>query len=376
MTRSRRIVRGLALSFGVLVALALAAELTLRWQGFAPLEGARSEPTWSVLRASEDTLLAYELIPGATGRAFECDVRVNALGFRGPETSSGPVAGTRRIVVLGDSITFGNHLAEADTYCAVAQGTLEAQGHKVELLNLGLTGYDTLQEARCLEVRGLALKPELVVVGYCFNDAGTVSVELDQLERLQRYEHPLFTLRSAQWLALRLERARALRGVQELNEDTNFARLHVGTIDAVAADAELAASVKLVRERLAERDVPPPAWSPLAWYASDVHVGHLAHGMSELGRVARSGAVPVLVVLLPSLKEKPHLAAHEAAYALVEGLARRQGFDVLDLTQELRASDVDLRVLPKDFIHFNAEGQRRIGAALARELLARGYLER
>ncbi len=374
MSRARRLAKGLTISACVLAALALVVELGLRWRGFAPLEGVRADPTWSVLRASADPALGYELIPGAQGRAFECDVRVNSAGFRGPECTPRPAEGTRRVVVLGDSVTFGNHLAEEDTFCAVAQRTLVAQGLQVEFLNLGLTGYDTLQEARVLELRGLALEPDLVVVGYCFNDAGTVSVELEQLERLQRYDHPLFASRIAQGLAQRHERARVVRGVQELNEDANFALRHAGSIDEL--DPELEACVEQVARRLSERDAPPPAWSPLPWYASKVHVGHLKHGMAELGRVARAGGVPVLVVILPPLKEKPHLAAHEAAYALVETLARREGFDVLDLAAELRESDVELRVLPKDFIHFNAEGHRRIGEALARELGQRGLLAR
>ncbi len=373
--RASRTKTRLALSAAVMLALFLAVELTLRVQGFAPLEGARSDPTWSVLRASEDPVLAYELIPGARGQVFECDVRVNSFGFRGPEWAPVPAEGTRRIVVLGDSVTFGNHIAEGDTFCAVAERRLRAEGHAVEWLNLALTGYDTLQEARCLELHGLALKPGLVIVGYCMNDAGMVSVELEQLERLQRYDHPVFGLRVAQWFAQRHERTRVARGVQQRNEDASFARLNAGTMLEVALDAELSASVELVRRRLAERDSTPPAWSPLPWYASNAHVGRLAFGMAELGRVARLGGVPVLVVILPPLKEKPHLAAYEAAFALVERLARREGFDVLELASGLRTND-DLHVLPKDFIHFNVEGHRRIGETLARELVARGLLAR
>ena len=99
--RASRTRARLALSAAVLLALFLAVELTLRVRDFAPLESARSDPTWSVLRASEDPVLAYELIPGAQGRAFECDVRVNSFGFRGPECAPVPADGTRRIVVLG-----------------------------------------------------------------------------------------------------------------------------------------------------------------------------------------------------------------------------------------------------------------------------------
>jgi lysophospholipase L1-like esterase len=127
------------------------------------------------------------LVPGATQRfAFQGDprgyfdpgatltYRINTLGFRGPETSWEKPAGHLRVVGLGDSFTFGAGVRARDTFLAVLEDRLRADGgpHPVEVLNLGVGGADTEYEAGLLQHLGLRLSPDLVVLCFFLNDAG------------------------------------------------------------------------------------------------------------------------------------------------------------------------------------------------------------
>jgi len=77
-----------------------------------------------------------------------------------------------RIMVLGDSYTFGVGIAEEDRYTnQLEQHLREAYPHKnLEVLNFGLMGADTVMEHFILETTIGGLDPNLIVVGFYEND--------------------------------------------------------------------------------------------------------------------------------------------------------------------------------------------------------------
>ncbi|HJQ35398.1 MAG TPA: SGNH/GDSL hydrolase family protein [Pyrinomonadaceae bacterium] len=114
-------------------------------------------------------------------------VEKNSLGFR--EREVGPKAeGTFRVMVLGDSLTWGAGLAPEERYTALLERRLrEAHPDKrIEVLNFGLPGAPTTRERDVLLEYGKAVSPDLVVVGFCVNDpqpkAENYSPELDRFE--------------------------------------------------------------------------------------------------------------------------------------------------------------------------------------------------
>jgi len=114
--------------------------------------------------------LPYVLRPGE-GILFGAAVRVNRNGLRGPEITPTPAPGVRRVLVLGDSVVFGQGLPDDETLTAVLARDLGATGGaRWEVLNGGVPGYDTVAEVRFLEAVGLALQPAIVVVGASLND--------------------------------------------------------------------------------------------------------------------------------------------------------------------------------------------------------------
>jgi len=90
-------------------------------------------------------------------------------GYREPFEQ--PESNSYRIVLLGDSVTFGVTLPVAETYPALLhQGLNSFCATSVQTYNLAVPGYSTLQERLSLERKGLKLKPHLVVLAAVPND--------------------------------------------------------------------------------------------------------------------------------------------------------------------------------------------------------------
>lgn len=111
----------------------------------------------------------------------EYDVRVttNSVGMRGPrEYAIDAPPGTRRIVLLGDSFTFGFGVEDPEVVSAVLEDLLNARGDasRWEVINLGVSGFGQAEELVTWENRGRQYHPQMVVVLYFENDIGNNAV--------------------------------------------------------------------------------------------------------------------------------------------------------------------------------------------------------
>ncbi len=115
--------------------------------------------------------LPYRLRPGVEATFGGVRVRIDSLGLRGGAVPPTPAPGTVRILALGDSVVFGQGVAEDETVTTLLERRLaERWRMPVEVLNSGTQGYDTVAEAAYLAGPGLALAPGGVVVGMSLND--------------------------------------------------------------------------------------------------------------------------------------------------------------------------------------------------------------
>jgi lysophospholipase L1-like esterase len=97
--------------------------------------------------------------------------------MRDAEVSPGKPDDVLRIAFLGDSFTFAWGVEVAQGYADLLEGLLQQRlaaagdNRRVEVLNFGVPGYNTATEVACLEHKALALKPDLILLQYFFNDA-------------------------------------------------------------------------------------------------------------------------------------------------------------------------------------------------------------
>lgn len=99
-------------------------------------------------------------------------IRTNELGFRSPQISPARKDRTR-IVILGDSVSFGWAVREEDSWPRLLEEELNRasrSGTQFEVVNTGVVGYGTLQEAAVLAELGQQLNPDVVVLQFFPND--------------------------------------------------------------------------------------------------------------------------------------------------------------------------------------------------------------
>jgi lysophospholipase L1-like esterase len=99
-------------------------------------------------------------------------VHINALGLRGPETTREKPPGVYRIVCIGGSTTFGTGATSDDkSYPARLEALLNrlaetghaAEGIRYEVLNAGVSGYNSIDSLINLELRLVELQPDAVI---------------------------------------------------------------------------------------------------------------------------------------------------------------------------------------------------------------------
>jgi hypothetical protein len=154
--------------------------------------------------------------PQTLGRTDSWTIQNNSEGFRGPERVTGDAkANVLSIVCIGDSVTFGFNVDQPDTYPRQLEDVLVRRypGHRFEVVNAGVSGWSWLQGLRFLELRGLALRPDIVVIGHGSNDQFWPARVTDE-ERLHLLSGPL--ARAGRALARRLVDSNSFRLVERL----------------------------------------------------------------------------------------------------------------------------------------------------------------
>jgi lysophospholipase L1-like esterase len=96
-------------------------------------------------------------------------IETNSLGIRHAEL--GPKADDEfRVLVIGDSITFGDYVQYDETYTAMLEERLSGRSRRIVVINAGVPGASTSDELiQYLEIRE-AVDPDLVLVGMYLND--------------------------------------------------------------------------------------------------------------------------------------------------------------------------------------------------------------
>jgi len=109
----------------------------------------------------------------------------NLPSFRGDPPKRRKRKNTFRVVVLGDSYTWGSGVYPDDAYPRRLERRLSAvfDTYRAEVINWSRPGWNTSEQWRSFEPRLDVLDPDLVIVGFCLNDAEPTS--RDERERFR-----------------------------------------------------------------------------------------------------------------------------------------------------------------------------------------------
>lgn len=132
---------------------------------------------WAVLRRQitqpDPTMAApFILRPKSEGKMFESRVRINNLGFRGPDIEI-EKGNAYRIVALGESTTFGHTIAATDIpWPELLQQLILRRlqpDRPVQVINAGVPSYTIRLNAQRLAREILQLKPDMVISYHGYN---------------------------------------------------------------------------------------------------------------------------------------------------------------------------------------------------------------
>jgi hypothetical protein len=130
--------------------------------------------------AVEDSTLGHLYRPNvharATGPEYSVDYRTNGEGLRDKSSHPTPKpAGSTRVLLLGDSFTFGDGNPYDAIWPVVFEREVRAKGYDVEVIKAGVAGYDTRSEVLYLERIYARYQPDIVVIAFLPNDLFTNS---------------------------------------------------------------------------------------------------------------------------------------------------------------------------------------------------------
>ena len=155
----------LAVAIASLVSLLL-GEGVLRLVGIEPLYVNPEQGTFWQYHSR----LGWHHRPGQSGRfakqQFDTSVEINQHGLRDRDYPLQRVEGMERVLVLGDSFTWGFGVEQEQVFTEV----IEKSRQDVEVINAGVSGYSPDQELIWLREQGMRFQPDLVLLVLSGND--------------------------------------------------------------------------------------------------------------------------------------------------------------------------------------------------------------
>lgn len=327
-TPFRRLVRPL---LGIVFAGALLglAEVTARLQGVQPAYRPDSMGQWQMT----PNLNAHQMTGMREPHDFTVTTNDHGLRTQAPVTAP---AEQYRVAVMGDSTVFGWGVADNESIAETAQTHLATNGHPgIRVLNMGQPGYSTGMAGWLFEESVAAYKPDLTVVFVSMHDFNRTLIS--DVERVHGAASPTAAIRG--FLVRNVALYEAMRrGLYPL-----------------ADKAQL-----LPNEPTAERRV------------SRVSDDERAVVLARMRSVAGQWGGDVSMGFLPFYSD---FSTHSNAAHTRPGLQFAQQWStansrpLFDLRACCSGSPAD-RTFPFDHGHLNALGNREVGVALARSIIA------
>jgi lysophospholipase L1-like esterase len=260
------------------------------------------------------------------------DGRLQKFSFRKP-------AGTFRVVAVGDSLTEEWNIPGFTNYTDFLRTALERElpGWKIEVLPLGVGGYNTWQEMHFYRESFERLQTDVLILQYCGNDGDVMSLK----KRNSSLPCPDNEWPEYEIVGTRIGRPDFSR--------TGFGFLHSRLLWLLNNRSSVAQTL----DRCVQLPGSDEQRTALRWFRD----------------MSRSSRIPFFVVVFPFFDDGNSQA--ELTYA--KGLLDETKVEYLDLLPEFRERG-PLSTMGRDLYHPNSEGHRTAAEAILRFLKRQGLL--
>lgn len=252
--------------------------------------------------------LGYEMKPGGS---------VNSLGMQDKERIRAKRANTYRVIVLGDSVTV---LSEYPQFLEELYN--KKYGKQIEFWNCAVGGYSIVQECMALHEKWLKFDPDMVIIGFCWNDFDTT---------------PIVTKIDGQLVGL-------------FSEHINI-RLNIFLLKHSALYRLIMKYVTIYQSKKIDRD------NSLS--------NRITSLLRETKNILDSKKIPLLLVVLPKPVEYQK-NIQEDAFNKIKKIASELQIATLDLLPHIKQFDpCELKREPDDDGHLNLKAGKIIAEAIA-----------
>jgi HEAT repeat protein len=238
----------------------------------------------------------------------------NADGVRDRAHPEDKLEGGWRVAILGDSVTLGAGVEAGEAYPQVLQSLLDAEGQRVDVMNVALWGWSTLQERYAYQRIARRYRPDQVILGVCLNDLAELQNNLS---------------RPPPWLAWLHQRSALVRLV------VNAEGREIGSVEELFSEPE-APRVKQAFERF---------FTELS-------------ALRDL--VAKDGAA-FSVLVFPFRFQLEATAPVPSAQRRILAFCEEQGIHCIDFLEPIRKAGPAAFV---DYDHLSADGARLVASQI------------
>lgn len=136
----------------------------------------RQAYSWLTFKSNLVSLLKHKLKKPEVKTEYNYKYSYNSMYIRGAEWPKEKQAGTKRIIVLGDSFAEGEGAPADSTWPALLQQILNVNGEHTQVLNAGIAGSDPYYELKLLQTQLLAYKPDMVIMAINKSDINDIAM--------------------------------------------------------------------------------------------------------------------------------------------------------------------------------------------------------
>lgn len=197
-----------------------------------------------------------------------------------------------RILAIGDSFTYGMYVHNHETFPARLEERLRELGENVQVLNAGVPGYTISDSLDYLREKGLALEPDVVILGEYTNDVFDFYPPMREVMArsvlLQTAAHPVEISPAEKFLKenvalyTALQRLRAQYGQAQIEAQVNRVTPTVPGLQQVYQDITF----------LRPQDYPDE------WAAYE-------RALREMIALLRERGIPLVITLFPDVAQLP-----------------------------------------------------------------------
>lgn len=297
---------------------------------------------------------------------FDVAVRINSKGLRDAERPYAKPPGARRLLMIGDSFTFGYGVEESQRFASLLQNSLRAHDPRAEVIDAGVPSWSTADELLFLREEGWKYHPDAVVDCFYENDVN------------ENVERGLFSLRGGKLVASeRVATDHRPSGQAVTRDPINNRILSVGSDQAAPGAAarapepgfwishfQLARLIRLSAFRARSRPSDP---MPARRESAQQLCTRL---FEEMRREAKARGARFVLVLIPSRQAvasgRPSTLSR---FPVIEKWAASQPTgSVIDLLPALRGAGPSPAPYFAHDAHLNTRGHAIAGAALSNAL--------